>query len=196
MDITFFLLYCLLITISPGPTNIVILSTVQNNGLHKAIQFCYGATLAFGSILFLSVLLNSLLTQYIPNLLFIMQIVGTVYILYLAYLIFNMNLSDTTNKEVGNFKIGFLIQFINPKVLIFCLTVFPSFVMPYYSSIYELLGFALLITIIGAIAFFSWVLFGHLLKSFLENYCKLTNTILSLFLVYCAYLISGLGGYL
>jgi cysteine/O-acetylserine efflux protein len=183
MDITFFLLYCLLITIAPGPTK-------------KAVEFCYGATLAFGIILFLSVILNSLLTQFIPNLLFIMQIVGTAYILYLAYLIFNMDLSDTNQKEVGNFKIGFLIQFINPKVLVFCLTVFPSFIMPYYSSIYDLLGFALVITIIGTIAFFSWVLFGHLLKSFLQRYRKLTNVILSLFLVYCAYLISGLGEYL
>lgn len=195
MDLRFFLLYCLLITIAPGPTNIVILSTVQNNGVKKAVEFCYGATLAFGIILFLSVILNSLLTQFIPNLLFIMQIVGTIYILYLAYLIFNMDLSDTNQKEVGNFKIGFLIQFINPKVLVFCLTVFPTFIMPYYSLTYELLVFAFIITIIGAIAFFSWVLFGKLLKNFLQKYKRFINIILSLFLVYCAYMISGIDNY-
>lgn len=195
MDITFFLLYCLLITIAPGPTNIVILSTVQNISVKKAIEFCYGATFAFAIILFLSVLFNSLLTKYIPNLLLVMQIIGAMYILYLAYLIFNMDLSNTNKKEIGSFKTGFLMQFINPKVVIFCLTVFPSFVMPYYSYIYELLIFALVITIIGSIAFFSWVLFGKLLKNFLQKYKKFTNMVLSVFLVYCAYMISGIDNY-
>lgn len=87
------------------------------------------------------------------------------------------------------------MQFINPKVVIFCLTVFPSFVMPYYSSIYELLVFALIITVIGTIAFFSWVLFGKLLKNFLQKYKRFTNIVLSLFLVYCAYMISGIDKY-
>lgn len=96
MNITFFLLYCMLVTISPGPANIVIFSTVQNIGVKKAVEFCYGAVLAF------------------------------------------------------------------------------------------------VITIIGGIAFFSWVLFGKLLKSFLENHQKFANIVMSLFLVYCAYMISGI----
>ena len=195
MDLLFFITYCLLMTIAPGPANIVILSTVQNVSVTKAIEFCYGAALAFGIILILSVLFNSLLTKYIPNILFVMQMIGAIYILYLAYLIFNMDLSNTNKKEIGNFKIGFLMQFINPKVVIFCLTVFPSFVMPYYSSIYELLVFALIITVIGTIAFFSWVLFGKLLKNFLQKYKRFTNIVLSLFLVYCAYMISGIDKY-
>lgn len=196
MDILFFLSYCMLITIAPGPANIVILSTVQNDSVKKAIEFCYGATLAFGIILILSVISNSILTKYIPNILIFMQIIGTIYILYLAYLIFNMDLANTNKKEVGSFKTGFLMQFINPKVVIFCLTIFPSFIMPYYSSIYELLVFAFVITIIGAIAFFSWIIFGKLLKSFLQRYKKSTNIVLSLFLVYCAYMISGIEKFL
>jgi threonine/homoserine/homoserine lactone efflux protein len=68
--------------------------------------------------------------------------------------------------------------------------------MPYYSSIYELLVFAFVITIIGAIAFFSWIIFGKLLKSFLQRYKKSTNIVLSLFLVYCAYMISGIEKFL
>lgn len=196
MDLIFFLTYCILITITPGPTNIVILSTVQNNGVKKAVEFCYGATLAFAIILFLSVFFNTILTKYIPNLLSVMQIIGTVYILYLAYLIFNMNLISSNGKDIASFKIGFLMQFINPKVIIFCLTVFPSFVMPYYSLFYELLIFVLVITIIGAISFFSWVLFGKLLKFFLQRYLRIVNITLSIFLVYCAYMISGIEKYI
>lgn len=68
--------------------------------------------------------------------------------------------------------------------------------MPYYNSIYELLGFVLIITIIGGMSFFSWVIAGSLLKTFLEKYQRFVNIIMSLFLVYCAYLISGIEKYL
>lgn len=192
MNFTFFLIYCIIITISPGPTNIVILSTVHNYGVKKAVEFCYGATIAFCMLLTLSVLLNSILTLYLPNILIFMQIIGTAYILYLAYKIYKIDNLSNTEKEVGTFKTGFLMQFINPKVILFCITVFPSFIMPYYSSFYELMIFVFVITIIGTIAFFSWVLFGSLLKAFLQKYQKVVNIILSLFLVFCAIIISGI----
>jgi len=182
----------MLVTITPGPANIVIFSTVQNVGVKKAIEFCYGAVIAFGIILFLSVFLNAFLASLLPEILRYLQIIGACYILYLAYLIFNMDTTHARSRQLGSFKTGFLMQFVNPKVLIFCLTVFPSFIMPYYTSIYALLGFAILITFIGAIAFFSWVAFGKLLKNFLQTYQKLANMLMSLFLVYCAYMISGI----
>lgn len=196
MNITFFLFYCLLVTIAPGPTNIIILSTLHNNGIKKALEFCYGAILSFGIVLVLSVLLNSFLTTFLPNILFFMQIIGSVYMLYLAYLIFNMHSTPPNKKEFGNFKIGFFMQFINPKVLIFSLTLFPSFVMPYYSSIYQLVGFAFIVTLIGGVSFFSWILFGSLLKTFLNKYQRFVNVFMSLFLIYCAYIISGIENYL
>jgi threonine/homoserine/homoserine lactone efflux protein len=195
MNLSFFLLYCFIATITPGPNNILILSTVHNYGVQKALKFCYGAILAFGILLVLSVILNSFLVNILPNIIFIMQIIGTIYMLYLAYIIFNMNSSMTNKKEFATFKVGFFMLLINPKGIVFSLTIFPSFVMPYYNSMYELLGFALIVTIIGAISFFSWVLAGSLLKTFLDKYQKIVNIFMSLFLIYCAYAISGITNY-
>lgn len=48
MNITSFLIYCFIVTFTPGPTNIVILSTVHNFGTKKAMHYTYGATIAFG----------------------------------------------------------------------------------------------------------------------------------------------------
>ncbi|MGB5793898.1 LysE family translocator [Poseidonibacter sp.] len=195
MNLSFFLVYCLVATITPGPTNILILSTVNNYGVQQAIQFCYGSILAFGILLVLSVVLNVFLVNILPNILLIMQIVGTIYMLYLAYIIFNINGEIKDKKNFATFKVGFFMQFINPKGIVFSLTIFPSFVMPYYNAIHELLGFALIVTIIGGISFFSWVIAGSLLKTFLEKYQRLVNIIMSLFLVYCAYIISGIENY-
>lgn len=192
MNILSFLVYCIIITFAPGPTHIVTLSTVQNYGVKRAISFCYGASMAFAIILVLSVLLNSFLASFIPKAVFIMQIIGASYILYLAYQIYKMDNSSENKKDFGTFKSGFLMQFINPKVILFCITIFPSFIMPYYSSLSELVLFAFVVLSIGTLSFFSWVIFGTLLKSFLQRYQRVSNVLLSLFLVYCAIMISGI----
>ena len=195
MNILSFLVYCIIITFAPGPTHIVTLSTVQNYGVKRAISFCYGASIAFSIILVFSVVLNSLLASYIPKAIVVMQIVGASYILYLAYQIYKMDSSSTNKESFGSFKSGFLMQFINPKVVLFCITIFPSFIMPYYSSTYELIVFAVVVAIIGSLSFFAWIVFGSLLKSFLLKHQRISNTLLSLFLVYCAIMISGITGF-
>ncbi|QKJ22123.1 LysE family translocator [Poseidonibacter lekithochrous] len=194
MNILSFLIYCIIITFTPGPTHIVTLSTVQNYGVKRAISFCYGSSIAFTIILVLSVVLNSLLTSFLPKATAIMQIIGAAYILYLAYQIYHMNNIVNNNKNFGTFKSGFLMQFINPKVILFSITIFPSFIMPYYNSLNELLLFAIIISIIGSLSFFFWVIFGNLMKSFLIKNKKASNILLSLFLVYCAIMISGVTG--
>jgi len=192
MNIASFIIYCFIITFAPGPTHIVTLSTVQNYGVKKALKFCFGASIAFTIILILSVILNSVLASFIPKVIVLIQVIGTAYIIYLAYKIYNMDNSSNSKKEFGSFKSGFLMQFINPKVILFCVTVFPSFVMPHYSTLFELIIFALIVSIIGTLSYFSWVIFGSLLKTILQKYQRVTNTIMSLFLVYCAIAISGI----
>ncbi|WP_024955063.1 LysE family translocator [Sulfurospirillum arcachonense] len=192
MSITSFIIYCFIITFSPGPTHIVTLSTVHNYGIKKAINFCYGSSIAFGIIMILSVVLNSVLATVLPKFIIIMQIIGAIYILYLAYKIYTMDSSSNSKKDFASFKTGFVMQFINPKVVLFCVTVIPSFVMPYHSSFDELFLFAFIVFIIGTMSYFAWVLFGSILKVFLQRYQKITNTFMSLFLVYCAIMISGI----
>ncbi|EOR19874.1 lysine exporter protein [Niallia nealsonii AAU1] len=83
MDFTAFLLYCVIVTFTPGPTNIVILSTVHNKGTKKALEYTYGATIAFGLLLVLSAMLNSMLIEVIPKIIIGMQILGKfLYVLF------------------------------------------------------------------------------------------------------------------
>ena len=77
MNITSFLIYCFIVTFTPGPTNIVILSTVHNSGTKKAMEYTYGATIAFGLLLVISAMLNTMLITVIPKILIVMQIIGS-----------------------------------------------------------------------------------------------------------------------
>jgi len=191
MNIASFLIYCIIVTVTPGPTNIVILSTVHNLGTKKAMEYTYGATIAFGLLLAISAMLNTVLIAVIPKILPIMQIIGSFYIVYLAYQIYKMDTSKSTTKQTATFMSGFLMQFVNPKVVLFTMTVIPSFVMPYYTALSKLAIFVICITIIGFLAFVTWILFGTIFKEFLQKYQKTVNIIMALFLVYSAIIISG-----
>lgn len=191
MNIISFLIYCVIVTFTPGPTNIVILSTVNNFGTKKAMEYTYGATIAFGILLAISAILNTVLMTLIPKILIFMQIIGCFYIFYLAYHIYKMDTSDSNAKQSVTLTSGFLMQFINPKVVLFTMTVIPGFVMPYYKTPVLLAIFVGIITIIGFLAFLAWVAFGTIFKEFLRKYQKPANIVMALFLVYSAIMVSG-----
>lgn len=192
MNITSFFIYCIIITFTPGPTNIMILSTVNNFGTKKAMEYVYGASIAFGLLLAISAMLNTVLIAVIPKVLPIMQVIGSLYIVYLAYQIYKMDTSKSIEKHTATFMSGFLMQFINPKVVLFTMTVIPSFIMPYYTEPYTLMMFVVCITIIGFMAFITWILFGTIFKEFLQKHQRAVNIIMVLFLIYSAIIVSGI----
>jgi cysteine/O-acetylserine efflux protein len=162
---------------------------VHNSGTKKAVRYTYGATIAFGLLLSISAMLNTLLITVIPKILMFMQIIGSMYMFYLAYQIFKSEPSNSSVNDTGTFMSGFLMQFLNPKVVLFCMTVIPSFILPYSSAASALTISVIVITIIGFLAFSTWVLFGSVFKKFLQKHSKIVNIIMSLFLAYSALVI-------
>ncbi len=156
------------------------------------MEYVYGATMAFVLLLSVSVILSSLLMAVIPKILLGMQAIGTIYMLYLAYLIYRTGEANSSHGQAFTFMGGFFMQLINPKVIIFTMTVIPSFVMPYDTSLVGLTMAVAAVTIIAFLAMMTWVLFGAVLKEFLQKYQKTVNLIMGIFLVYSAIMISGI----
>jgi len=194
MNIISFLIYCIIVTFTPGPTNIAILSIAHNCSIKKTFQYIWGAAAAFGLLLAASVFFNSVLVAIVPKILVVMQVTGSFYMLYLACKVFKMDISGDIAKQIATFKSGFLMQFVNPKVWLFTMTVIPSYVMPHYKSPYILSIFILVITIIGFLAFVTWTFFGTIFKQCLQKYQKASNTTLAILLVYSAIEVSGIVG--
>lgn len=192
MNMASFIIYCVIVTFTPGPTNIAILSISNNSNMKKTFWFVCGAGAALASMIIASVIFNGILLLIVPKVLIIMRIAGCAYMLYLAYQVLKMNVSPAGYMKKVNFKAGLAMQFINPKVWIFTMTVIPSFVMPYYSATSMLVIFALIIALIAFFAMSAWALFGTLFKRFLQKYQKAINIILSLLLLYSAIEISGI----
>jgi len=192
MNLASFLIYCIVVTFTPGPSNIVILSSVQQVGARQTMQYVWGATLAFGLLLAASAFLNHLLAGVLPGILKVMQIVGGLYMVYLAYQIYKMGTTEDAPKQVTGFWNGFIMQFVNPKVVLFTFTVIPSYVLPFYQSSFSSFLFVLLITFIGFLAYSSWVVFGTVFKKLLNRHQKLLSILMALFLLYSAIIVSGM----
>lgn len=153
------------------------------------MKYTYGATIAFGLLLMASAMLNTMLISIIPKILIVMQITGSFYMLYLAYQIYKSDASTAKKQQGATFRSGFIMQFLNPKVVVFTMTVIPGFILPYYDSVSAVTMGVAAITVIGFLAFMAWVVFGTLFKKFLQKYSRIVNVFMALFLLYAAVMI-------
>jgi len=183
-----FLSYVLLTTFTPGPNNIMSMSNASRYGFRKTLPFNLGIFLGFFTIIALCSVFSVTLYKLIPSIKPVMTWVGAVYILWLAWKTFNSKpiLDDPNKKDTNTFLIGFLLQFVNPKAILYGITIVSTFIVPYYKSGYVIAFFTLFLALIGFTATCSWSLFGSLFQKLLIKYSRIINTVMALLLVYCA----------
>jgi len=193
-NLTAFLSYVLVVSFTPGPN--VVLSMVNANkfGFRKTLKFLLGIFLGFFIIMFISNYFNLLLFNIIPKIRSYMGILGSVYMAYLAFLIIRSKDSDKQKVDVrlNSFFIGFSLQFINPKLILYAVTVSSNFIIPYYNSNMAILLFTIFLSSLIFISVSLWALFGALFKKFLSKYRKPFNFLMGVLLLYGAISISGI----
>nr|WP_272036505.1 LysE family transporter [Paenibacillus sp. JJ-100] len=123
-------------------------------------------------IMVLSSYFNLILHQYIPRITPVLNLIGCVYMLYLAIKIMGSKPADSQENKVNHysFLFGFTLQFINPKVILYGLTALSVFILPHTQSQQELILYSLLLTLIGISANLTWALGGRLFQRFLIKY--------------------------
>ncbi|GAB6927062.1 LysE family transporter [Paenibacillus sp. JCM 10914] len=192
MNLFSFFIYCFIVSFSPGPSNIVILASVQNSGIKKTLRYIAGASIAFFLLIAASVVLGQLLSAGMPIILPLMRLIGCAFMLYLAYQVYRMDVSASAANQAASFTSGFLMQFLNPKVVLFTLTVIPSYVMPHYTTGVVISIFVVAVSLIGCSAYMTWAVCGSLFQGIMQKYRRTTKTILACFLVYSAIVVSGI----
>ena len=107
--------------------------------------------------------------------------------LYLAWETFRSSDAIEEDHSRDGFLSGLFLQFINPKIFIYCIMSMEAYVLPFYSGkALPLLGFALLLALIGFVFTLLWSAFGSMFKWLFSKHTKLVNTVMALLLVYCA----------
>lgn len=182
-----FLTYAVVTAVTPGPNNIMSMSNGNRRGFRGALPFNFGILAGFSAVMILCTTFCSLLSTWIPKIKMPMLIVGACYMLYLAWETFRSSDDIEENHSRDGFVSGLLLQFINPKIYIYCIMSMEAYILPFYNGqVLPLLGFALLLAFIGFLFTLLWSAFGSVFKWLFFKHARLVNTVMALLLVYCA----------
>lgn len=182
-----FFTYAVVTAVTPGPNNIMSMSNGSRKGFRRALPFNLGIGVGFSAVMILCTAFLSLLSRWIPKIKLPMLLVGACYMLYLAWETFRSSDSIEENHSREGFFSGLLLQFINPKIYIYCIMSMEAYILPFYQGQpLPLLGFALLLAFIGFLFTLLWSAFGSIFKWLFSEHAKIVNTIMALLLVYCA----------
>ncbi|MBX3049227.1 MAG: LysE family translocator [Anaerolineales bacterium] len=181
--------YALVANFTPGPNNITSAAMGVLYGYRRSLPFLLGCAAGFYLVLLAAALVSATLLTAIPGIEPVLRYVGSLYILYLAYSILKTTykFEDDQAQPMG-FVQGFLFQIVNPKVLIYALTLFSTFLAGFTKDIPFLLLILIPLTFSCFAAISTWTLFGTLIKKYLAfpRIRLAVNVVLALMLVYSA----------
>lgn len=178
---------------TPGPNNILAMANANKVGYKKTAFFCLGVTTGFSILLFISIYFNYWLYGIMPKIKLVMGLIGALYMLYLAYLILKSNSHKNEQVyKIATFKQGVLMQYINPKAILFSITISSNFIVPYFNSWYSYILISIALGILAFFATSTWALIGSVLNKIFSKYEKIFNLIMVILLVYSALSISGI----
>lgn len=190
-----FLQIILFLFITPGTPRIVIISYSMNYGVQKCIWTALGDVTA--NIIQATLVIFVIGSFFSENstLLNAFKWIGVVYILYLAYDLYNsrpkdINSNNITSKSLFSFfKDGFLVAGTSPKAWMFFPLIFPQFID--FNSNY-LVQFIILIStyvILDFLSLVAYALLAQKLIGWIKANPKTINTISASVLVTIAFII-------
>ena len=172
---------------TPGPNNAVASYSAFNFGFKKTIPLIMGVGLGYTTLVILiNFVLISIFKTY-PIIQEIIRILGTVFLVYLAYKIATSNTSNNEKKtNPVTFYDTFVFQFINPKGVMAATTLISKFVdQDNYISTSVRVIIVCSLTAFSSIT--AWTLLGKFLRKFATNnsFIKRFNYVMSVLILVC-----------
>ena len=180
------LLQILVVGYTPGPANIYSLAMSLRHGRKQSMVMWLGLLTGF----LIAVTLMAVLTHFIGmafgEYVGFLKYLGAAYIVYLAYRIWRSNRQGNEKQGDCTFVSGMLVQMTNAKMLLFDLTAFSTFVLPYSNSFVDLLEVGAWLVLAGPGGNLVWLLAGSYLRQFFTKYGRQVDVVSAMALVLCA----------
>jgi len=196
-----FLQIILFLFITPGTPRIVIISYSMNYGVQKCIWTALGdVTANIIQATLVIFILGSFFSDN-PNFLNTFKWIGILYLLYLAYDIYNSRPKDISSNNISSksffsfFKDGFLVAGTSPKAWMFFPLIFPQFID--FNTNY-IVQFLILITTYVVLDFLSLIAYALLARKlivWIKANPKTINTISACVLIIIAIIIAVIQKY-
>jgi len=173
---------------SPGPNNLLASYSGFNFGIKKTLPLIYGVTFGFPIVLIAVNSGLSIIFNKFPMFQEILKILGSGFLIYMAYKIAFSNKSD--EKEIKNpakFFNMIIFQFINPKAVLIAIITVSTFISQNENFVRDsiiVISFAIFFSFTSIM---SWSLLGKFLQRFANNERFLTiyNYTMSFLLIIC-----------
>ena len=180
-----FVLYCVINAFTPGPGNILALSTVTNYGWKKGKPLFFGIFTGYYVVQLICAVFVFGIAAFMPSVLGVMKYIGAAYILWLAIHIAISKPEKDEDSRSASYMKGFLLQFVNVKIYLFGMTALTGYITDYYTSLTALVIAELFIATLGSFATLTWIGMGALIQKFYLKHYRIINVLLALTLVEC-----------
>jgi len=180
-------LYVLPSSITPGPNNLMILSSGLNHGIRKTLPHYLGVITGFPlMIIGIGLGLSTLFTSY-PILHVVIKYTGFAYLCFMAYKIAKSNSGSLASEKVEPFTYlqATLFQWVNPKAWVMGVTAVSTYTTHGNAFISEVITIALTYMILGGSCVAVWLFGGALLTGLFkeQKHLVLFNYSMAIFLV-------------
>ncbi|MFT5676628.1 MAG: threonine/homoserine/homoserine lactone efflux protein [Paraglaciecola sp.] len=187
MEYSALILFTIATSITPGPNNVMIMTSGVNHGFRKSIPHLAGIDLGFPLMLIVIGLGASQIFETNPSLFLWLKIVGVVYLSYLAFKIASSPVQsfERSNSKPFTFFQAALFQWVNPKAWIMCIGAVVTYVSSDQAYFQQLFAIALIFFVFGMPCTVAWLGFGSSLKQVLSkpSYLRIFNVSMALLLL-------------
>ena len=173
---------------TPGPNNAVAAYSGFNFGIKKTLPLILGVGFGYTTLI---ILINFILISTFKNYPIIQEIIrvlGTIFLIYLAYKIsFSKISSDGKTENPVKFFDKFIFQFINPKGVMAGITLSSNFVEQGENYLNHSIWVIVVCSVTAFLSITSWTFLGKFLRKFAtnNNFIKRFNYAMSLLLIVC-----------
>lgn len=175
-----FFMFVLIMSFTPGPNTIMAMVSGQQKGITRSLALNFGMLCGF-ALIGLALMISTDWLARVPFVMTALKIIGSVYLLYLAYHVYSSR-PENAATTVGGFTTGLLLQVTNVKVYLYFITGLTAF------HLGGLLASTwtkwLLLVLIGSVGTLTWTVAGSLINAFYQRHFRLVNTVVALLLVY------------
>ncbi len=157
--------YTLITALTPGPNNILALSSATSHGFRQSTRVLTGMSLGFLTVMLLCAGISFSLAVIDPAAVRLLSWAGAAYIVWLAW-----KIATSPTKEDGlqakpiSFWASFALQFVNVKIILYGITALSTFVLPQTQALSWVVGVSVLLAMIGTFGNVCWALAGHLFQ--------------------------------
>jgi threonine/homoserine/homoserine lactone efflux protein len=180
--------FALASTMTPGPNNIMLLSSGLTFGYKRTLPHALGINFGFPVMVVCVGLGVGKLFEVFPFLYGILKVVGIIYMLWMAWHIANTKGSPNTgnkNDKPFTFLQAALFQWINPKAWVMAITSTAAFITDHQIASIQVMIISSIYFLCAILSTNSWALGGVMLKRFIQNdrWVQIFNIMMAILIV-------------